>query len=556
MKKIYLNFILFFLISINANAQWVSQPASNLFENRCIYMTSSSEGYIVGSDGYMLRTTDAGLNWYDVLTNTSDTLRTVFFTNKATGYIAGANGTLRRTDDSSATWTGQVSGVSNLLRSLYFVNDTVGYACGGGGVILKTTDGGNNWALQTSGITQDLINIRFANADTGYAVSSMGTFMNGLVLKTTDGGTTWTTIYTNTYGLLGLAVKGDVIYAGGGYQTIVKSSDAGSSWTQVNPSSATASHFRSASFITVDTGYVTGDAGMIYYTTDGGATWANQGINTLGVLSVFALNSDTVYACGASGNILRYTKPCTPAQAAGIIGSAAICAYDTESYYVAPVQGPVYYKWQVPSGATILSGQGDTLITVKFGSAAGVVAVLDTNACGSSAPTNLVITVKAAPPVPTITQNGATLTSSSLVGNQWYLNGSVINGAVNQTYSITQNGTYMVIVTFTNGCSAISSSYNVVNAGIAQNNFDESNLAIVPNPVIQVAELNFQLLKTSNVTASIYDVMGNKVLYVQQSNSNAGKQKIAFDCSQLVKGIYFVKLEFNGEATFRKFEKE
>ncbi len=47
---------------------------------------------------------------------------------------------------------------------------------------------------------------------------------------------------------------------------------------------------------------------------------------------------------------------------------------------------------------------------------------------------------------PTISASGTTLTSSSAMGNQWYLNGNIITGATAQIYTATQNGNYTVIV--------------------------------------------------------------------------------------------------------------
>lgn len=553
MKKNYT--ILFLLLAFKVHSQWIVQTAPVSTENRCIFMTSSLTGYIVGSSGNMFKTDNAGVNWSTVVNGTVDTLRSVFFINDTTGFISGANGTIRRTDDAGVSWVAQTSGTTQLIRSLFFVNDDIGYACCGGGVILKTLDGGLNWSTQVSGTTQDLINIRFLNTDTGYCVSSSSTFMNGIVLKTTDGGLNWTSVYTNTYGLLGLAVVDQTIFAGGGYETIVKSDDGGVTWTQLHSNPAVANHFRSASFLTTDTGYVVGDSGKIFYTKNGGANWVNQGINASGVLSVFPINADTTYACGALGNILRYIRPCYPDQAAAIIGNATVCANDTVVYYVNAVPNTDYYNWQVPLTSTILSGQGDTLIVLKLGSTPGMLSVVDSNLCGNSAMTAINLNVKASPAVPVITQNFNVLNSGSMVGNQWFLNGVVIAGATGQTYVATQNGTYTVSVSFTNGCSRTSLPFTVVNAGVTENQ-NQFQLLIVPNPVNQLASISFEITSPAYVTIEAYSLIGKKVSTLIDYEKMQGAQKRNFNCSSWSSGTYLIKIQIGEDVVYKKLIKE
>jgi hypothetical protein len=80
------------------------------------------------------------------------------------------------------------------------------------------------------------------------------------------------------------------------------------------------------------------------------------------------------------------------------------------------------------------------------------------------------VTVNPNPAIPTITANGATtfcaggsvtLISSSANGNQWYLNGSPIGGANNQTYIATRSGDYAVIATTSDCASAASATATV-----------------------------------------------------------------------------------------------
>ena len=95
-----------------------------------------------------------------------------------------------------------------------------------------------------------------------------------------------------------------------------------------------------------------------------------------------------------------------------------------------------------------------------------------TNGCVSNAVSAIVEAQPPTPSIPTISAGSSTtfclggsvvLTSSATSGNQWYLNGSAINGATSQTYTADQSGMYTVIVTNTYGCSSpVSTGVNVL----------------------------------------------------------------------------------------------
>ena len=65
------------------------------------------------------------------------------------------------------------------------------------------------------------------------------------------------------------------------------------------------------------------------------------------------------------------------------------------------------------------------------------------------------VIVNALPEIPTISQNGNQLTSTSAVSYQWYLDDSMICGATSQTYDATVSGSYQVEITDANACSEI-----------------------------------------------------------------------------------------------------
>jgi hypothetical protein len=90
--------------------------------------------------------------------------------------------------------------------------------------------------------------------------------------------------------------------------------------------------------------------------------------------------------------------------------------------------------------------------------------------CSSAPSSATTVTVNPIPATPTISAGGpttfcvggnVTLTSSSAIGNQWFLNGNPIGGATNQQYVATATGNYTVTVT-ASGCSSAPSSATTV----------------------------------------------------------------------------------------------
>ncbi|MEI6816588.1 MAG: hypothetical protein WCL14_08250, partial [Bacteroidota bacterium] len=89
-------------------------------------------------------------------------------------------------------------------------------------------------------------------------------------------------------------------------------------------------------------------------------------------------------ACTKTATVTVTVNP-LPSPAGSISGPQVICAYQSGITYTCPsATNTTYYLWSVPSGSTIISGQGTTSINVSFGGNTGYISVLDSNACGRS----------------------------------------------------------------------------------------------------------------------------------------------------------------------------
>ncbi len=146
-------------------------------------------------------------------------------------------------------------------------------------------------------------------------------------------------------------------------------------------------------------------------------------------------------------------------------------------------------------------------------------------------------------PTPVITATGNVLSTGAYASYQWNLNASPVTGAVNQSYTAVQNGSYTVTVTDTNGCSGTSTiPFLISDLDVAGNHYNSSEVKIFPNPARAV--LHIETLQTVNVSILSMD---GKVLIEKNKAGN-------IDISALSNGIYMIKIT-NAHGVLLKMEK-
>ena len=151
-----------------------------------------------------------------------------------------------------------------------------------------------------------------------------------------------------------------------------------------------------------------------------------------------------------------------------------------------------------------------------------------------------------APPVPTITQMGNQLTSSSPTNNQWYFNGNPIPGATNQVYIVSSPGTYTVRVTDpSNGCA--SESLPVVIVSVSEISWSQADIKVYPNPVQSILHIAATDIKIEGIT--VRNLIGEILL---KKSGLASCTKCEIDFSQFKSGLYL--LELRAAASSRMFK--
>ena len=89
-----------------------------------------------------------------------------------------------------------------------------------------------------------------------------------------------------------------------------------------------------------------------------------------------------------------------PASPGPISGQPSVCKNTTTSHSIAAVPNATTYTWAVPAGATIVSGQGTSTLTVGWTTIGGDLSVTAGNECGTSAASVKNISVIDPPPAP------------------------------------------------------------------------------------------------------------------------------------------------------------
>lgn len=130
--------------------------------------------------------------------------------------------------------------------------------------------------------------------------------------------------------------------------------------------------------------------------------------------------------------------------------------------------------------ATYVWGNGETSQSIFLDSTELIsLIIIDSNGCVST-PDSMLIEVHAFPDTPVISFIDDALVSSSGTGNQWILNGKLIDGATDSVYAAPQDGIYELIVTNSFGCSTLSEPFEV--SSVLVNNLDREDFILKPNP--------------------------------------------------------------------------
>jgi hypothetical protein len=112
---------------------------------------------------------------------------------------------------------------------------------------------------------------------------------------------------------------------------------------------------------------------------------------------------------------------------------------------------------------------------------------------------------------------------------QWYVNGTLIPGATNATYTISDSGHYSVKVVDSMGCNGLSTNYSVPPLQIV--NVDvHPNVRLLPNPATNIVNI----FCYGNYSVTLYNTTGSAV----KTQENCTSLSIA----DVPPGLYYIKV--------------
>ncbi|MBX2979449.1 MAG: PKD domain-containing protein [Flavobacteriales bacterium] len=200
------------------------------------------------------------------------------------------------------------------------------------------------------------------------------------------------------------------------------------------------------------------------------ATISNP-VATISNSTAYTVIVTSAQGCEASDAVLLTVTPLP--QIAIQSAGTALCGNDTLDV---TVSGASLYTWS--PNLFISSNTGASVQVWPPATFSWTVTGTDLNGCIGS--NTLDVTVSPAPTTPLITWADMVLSSSAAEGYQWYMDGTPIPDATEQEHTPLENGTYTVVTTDANGCSASSAPYFFGSTGINGN--DATQITLVPQP--------------------------------------------------------------------------
>lgn len=317
-----------------------------------LFFRDSNTGFATGYSGTLLKTTDAGISWTNISFNTYNNLYKGVFFDSNNGIIVGEGGLIYKTTDGGNNWNKVTTGTDKFLYSSSFLNNSFGMVGGDGGVVLKTTNGGVSWSEKNVILPSNpaITDIHIFDNNNAYAVGSFG-FHH----RTTDGGETWNSNSgLSANDLLRLIFMNDSIgFAVGYWGTVIKTTNSGINWIFANAGISNSILLFDADFLDANNGFICGSNGTILKTTDGGSSWSSLNSGTTEWLrGIDFWDTNLGLAVGDNRLILRTTN--------GGVSWDSISGYEwSYSYYSV--------KFVTPQYAVIVGDEGKILISSNGG---------------------------------------------------------------------------------------------------------------------------------------------------------------------------------------------
>ena len=302
-----------FLFAQPGLAEWKRQPSGTFAWLRSAFFVDVNHGWISGSNGTLLVTSDSGRSWVQTKKFTNDNIWDVYFSDTRNGWLlcekdiyAGRSphSYLLQTQDGGSSWERvEFVGSSERIIRFFFTKDGYGTAVGEGGAIWQMLDDKKTWKRKELPSHALVLAGAFADDFNGVLVGG-----GGRVLVTSDGGVEWVNavLPTESNNRLNSVFFTDekMGWAAGAKGRVYVTRNAGKAWQE--QASGVVEDLSDIFFVNKREGYIVGDKGRIIETKTGGDSWTAVETGVNGKLeSVFFIGRNG-FAVGFGGLILNY----------------------------------------------------------------------------------------------------------------------------------------------------------------------------------------------------------------------------------------------------------
>lgn len=275
---------------------------------------AAGESLTYNGNGILLRSDDAGENWYAIWEdNQNRGLEAMSFPSAFVGYVGGWSQYFAKTVNGGWDWEELNPGGNDavsLYTSIAFkdeLNGVVTAQLDNGSGVYVTIDGGVSWTAG-SGLVAVPYQVTYVGGDTYFMVST-----TGYVQKSTDNGLSWNTVYQIPGAVfLNVAFFDDMTGYVLGETYIHKTTDGGATWTEMIVSPITeGALWRDLKWIDENNLIIAGTPDLIFESADGGQTWtwANEDLWNGGpALYSIAIANEAIHVCGSQGNFYRLSR--------------------------------------------------------------------------------------------------------------------------------------------------------------------------------------------------------------------------------------------------------
>lgn len=552
-----------------------------------VLLVEGNRSVVAGTQHGTFTSTDNGATWTSRTSVFGGNAVLSLFQNDLGLFAGTSDGRIYFSSDSGVSWAGRGAIASHGITGMETLANKLFAATADSGVFVSI-DGGFNWASSDSGLQNlNLVGLTLFNT-TLIAVTWMG--QEGGFVSANAGGT-WSPA-TNLSDSMFTAVmaNGDNLYISSNQAGVLRSTDGGTSWSQVNLGGIT--NYYIGAFARVGTDIFAGtQGGGVLRTTDLGKTWSSSGLTYLYVNCL--AGNDSLLLGGMAPGIWRTSDR-------GVTWSVVDSDWNGMCYHILFHDSTVYsaygfnihvscdggLTWKIlKMPSSLQESVNDVAVidsTIFAGS--GLLGVLrktvddsEWSFCESSASYAVICMIARDSTLFVGTANGVYRSTDH--GVDWVSAGL----ASDYVYTLVPYGKYLFAGTYqgiyfssNDGATwtfagqglnryveAIivmdSTVYAGTSGGVYARTFKDIMTGIkwgdgqhptsytlmqnYPNPFNPATVIGYQLPMNSLVTLKIYDVLGRDVQTLVNGSQRAGSYSIPFNAGSLPSGVYFYRLQ-------------